>query len=153
MSSAALKTPRQPAGYETDFYAWTQEQAKLLRDGRFSDVDIENIAEELESLGRRDKQKIASRLAILLIHLLKWQMQPDQRSNSWKATLLEQRRRIGDILRESPSLRRWPGTQLTAEYEIARLKASGETGLSLDVFSESCPYTIAQVLDPNFLPG
>ncbi len=152
MSSAAVKTARPHAGYDEDFHAWTQEQARLLRSGRFSDIDIENIAEELESLGRSDKREIGSRLAVLLIHLLKWAVQPDQRSNSWRATMFEQRQRAGDLLRESPSLRRWPAERLSSEYELARLKAAGETGLALGAFPEACPFTVEQVLDQGYLP-
>jgi hypothetical protein len=153
MSDATLTPPAAIAAYDDDFYAWTQEQARLLRAGRFSDVDIQNIAEELETLGRSQKREIVSRLAVLLLHLLKWTVQPDRRSNSWRATILEQRQRIREELEDSPSLRRWPGARLAREYDLARLKASGETGLPLESFPPACPFTIAQVLDPAFLPG
>jgi hypothetical protein len=153
MSDATLTSAAAIAAYDDDFHAWTQEQARLLRAGRFSDLDIENIAEELETLGRSQKREIVSRLAVLLVHLLKWMVQRDGRSNSWRATILEQRQRIQEELDDSPSLRRWPGSRLAREYELARLKASGETGLPLEAFPAACPFTIAQVLDPAFLPG
>src|SRR5260370_35065042 len=97
--------PRNSAAYDEDFYAWTQEQATLLRSGQFSQVDIENVAEELESMGRSDKREIDSRLEVLLVHLLKWQAQVGFRSGSWSGTIREQRGRIQDLLTESPSLR------------------------------------------------
>jgi hypothetical protein len=93
------------AGYDEDFYAWSIEQARLLRGGEFARLDIENIAEELKSIGRRDKREIESRLVVLLAHLLKWQVQAGFRSRSWSATIREQRDRISDFLDESPSLR------------------------------------------------
>ena len=84
---------RNAVDYEKDFYAWTVEQARLLRSGELSAVDIENIAEEIESMGRSDRREIKSRLIVLLSHLLKWQMQPQMRSAGWSATIREQRRR------------------------------------------------------------
>src|SRR5579863_9887806 len=97
--------PRNAAAYDDDFFAWTEEQARLLRAGKFSHLDIENIAEELESMGRSDKREIESRLVVLMAHLLKWQVQIGFRSQSWSATIREQRERIEDLLVESPSLR------------------------------------------------
>src|SRR5215471_2684588 len=96
---------RNAAAYDGDFYAWTHEQARLLRTGQFALVDIENVAEELESMGRSDKRELDSRLEILLMHLLKWQIQPNFRSTSSQGTIREQRRRIERAFRESPSLR------------------------------------------------
>src|SRR5258708_26158079 len=96
---------RNAAAYDEDFYAWTQEQARLLRTGQFSQIDVENVAEELESMGRSDKRELDSRLEGLLMHLLKWQIQPNFRSPSWQRTIREQRRRIEKLFRESPSLR------------------------------------------------
>src|SRR5260370_41891160 len=97
--------PRNLADYEEDFYAWSVEQARLLRSGEFSSIDVANVAEEIESLGRSDKREIQSRLTVLLSHLLKWQMQSAMRSSSWSATIREQRRRIDKLLQESSSLR------------------------------------------------
>ena len=89
---------RNSAGYEQDFYAWTQQQATLLRSGKFSEIDVENVAEELESMGRSDKREIDSRLEVLLVHLLKWQLQEGFRSGSWSGSIREQRSRIEDLL-------------------------------------------------------
>jgi hypothetical protein len=138
--------------YDRDFYAWTQEQGRLVREGRFSDLDCENIAEELETLGRSQKNEIRSRLRVVLMHLLKWRHQSSRRSNSWRATLLDQREEIAHELKDSPSLRSYPGLVLNQAYRIARLDASGETKLLLETFPEACPFTIEQILDPDFLP-
>ena len=96
---------RNAAAHDEDFYAWTQEQARLLRSGEFTQLDIENVAEELEGMGRSDKRALESRLEVLLMHLLKWRVQIEHRSGSWSATIRDQRRRIQKLLRDSPSLR------------------------------------------------
>ena len=110
------------------------------------------MAEEIESLGRSDRREIESRLAVILEHLLKWQFQPEQRSASWRAALLEQRNLIHRLLQESPSLKSYPVTVLDEEYRLARLKAAGEAGLPLDGLPEQNPFTVEQVLDEDFLP-
>lgn len=143
---------RNSAGYEQDFYAWTQEQAKLLRSGKFSEIDVENVAEELESMGRSDKREIESRLEVLLMHLLKWQVQVRQRSPGWSGTVREQRRRITKLLRESPSLRPAIPQLIPETYAEARDKASGETGLPESIFPEQCPFTPDQIMAEDFLP-
>lgn len=139
---------------DDDFALWAAEQAALMSSGRLERVDIENVVGELEHLGNSQKSEIESRLKILLTHLLKWQFQPTQRSNSWMATLIEQRTEIAEVIRRSPSLKRYPAQALGGRsYEIAMLRASGETGLPKSSFPETCPYTIDQILDPDFLPG
>jgi hypothetical protein len=143
---------RNAAAYDADFYAWTQEQAQLLRSGELSQLDVENIAEELESMGRSDKRELESRLEVLLTHLLKWQLQVKIRSPSWSGTIREQRRKIGKLLRASPSLRPLIA-QLTPEaYAEARDKASDETGLVEAAFPAECPFTPEQILSEGFLP-
>lgn len=145
---------KHPAGYEDDFALWSAEQAALIRTGKLDKVDLENVAEEIESLGRSDKREIASRLKVLQLHLLKWQFQPKQRdgNGSWLGTIREQRGRIALLLEESPSLRRQPALVLDREYRNARLDAHDETKLALGTFPETCPYTIDQILDPDFFP-
>lgn len=138
--------------YEADYAAWCAEQGALLRQGRLAEVDRANLAEEIESLGRSEESEIESRLNVLLLHLLKWRFQPGQHSNSWKATLLEQRRRIARRIKQSPSLRDHPASVLDEEYELARLAAAGETGLALETFPATCPFSIEQILDPGFHP-
>jgi hypothetical protein len=139
---------------DDDFALWAAEQAALLGSGRFDRVDIENVVGELEYLGNSQKSEITNRLRVLLSHLLKWQFQPSGRSNSWTATLVEQRTEIAEVIRRSPSLKHYPASALDERtYQIASLRASGETGLALGAFPETCPYTIEQILDPDFLPG
>ena len=144
--------PIKLTAYESDFAMWAAEQGALLREGRLDRLDLENLAEEIESLGISNKRQIESRMAILLMHLLKWRYQPEFRCGSWRSTLLEQRTRIARVTRDSPSLRDYPAEILQSEYEIARTKASMETTVFLNLFPEACPYTIEQVLDPDFLP-
>lgn len=141
------------ARHEEDFALWSAEQAALLRAGKFDRLDLENVAEEIESLGRSDKQQIRSRLEVLLIHLLKWERQPEHRSRSWAATIRDQRDEILDLLDESPSLKPYPATVLVKGYRRAREKASEETTIYLELFPTTCPYTIEQILDRDFLPG
>ena len=143
---------RNAVDYEEDFYAWTVEQARLLRAGEFSALDIANIAEEIESLGRSDRRELGSRLTVLLLHLLKWRSQPDIRSKSWFATIREQRRQIEKLLRESPSLSPFVATALTESYSDARDDAVEETGLAETALPAECPFTLDEVLSRSFLP-
>ncbi|APH74435.1 DUF29 domain-containing protein [Aquibium oceanicum] len=140
------------SGYEEDFALWSVEQAALLRDGRFDGLDRENLAEEIESLGRSEKREIESRLNVAIVHLLKWRFQPEKRKSGWKASILEARRGLLRTLRESPSLKAYPSDVVHEEYESARMKAADETGLPEDAFPAACPFTIEQILDPGFLP-
>jgi len=103
-----VKTPTKPAGYEQDLFAWANDQAVRLRDTRPKGIDWENLAEEIESVGRSQKAEIRNRLRVLLIHLLKWQHQPKRRSASWQSTIGEQRISIEGVIEDSPSLRRYP---------------------------------------------
>ncbi len=144
---------KRPANYDQDFALWSAEQSALLRAGDFKQLDLMNLAEEIESLGRSDRREILSRLTVVLVHLLKWQVQADGRTNSWAASIVENRDAIADILAASPSLRPYPATMLERAYRSAPLAASGETGLSLTEFPSICPYSIEQVLDPDFWPG
>ncbi len=143
---------RNAVDYEKDFYAWTVEQARLLRSGELSAVDIENIAEEIESMGRSDRREIKSRLIVLLCHLLTWQMQPQMRSTGWSGTIREQRRKIEELLSESPSLRPTAPEILPRAYAEAREDAADEAGLAEAAFPEACPFSAEQVLSRGFLP-
>lgn len=150
------KTAQLPARddlYTTDLCLWTEEQAALLRAGRWPDLDRANVAEEIESLGGSQKAEIRSRLAILLLHLLKWEFQPEKRKYGWRASILEQRIRIDDLIDVSPSLQSWPGAVLAKAYSVAVLGAASETGLPGSVFPKSCPYAIEQIRDLGFYPG
>ena len=140
--------------YEEDFYAWTQTTAALIREGKWHDLDREAVAEEIESLGKSDWRELASRIAVLLRHLLKWRYQPErrQRGRSWRSTIWEQRSRLRRLLRQSPSLAPLVPLTLQEEYAEARQRASEETGLPLATFPPACPWTAEQVLDVDFWP-
>lgn len=139
--------------YEEDFALWSAEQAALVRAKKLDRADLENIAEEIESLGRGQKQEIQSRLAVILIHLLKWQFQADKRSSSWASSIAMNRLEIERILEDSPSLRSYPEAALTRAYRGAPKVAALETGLAQADFPAYCPYTAEQALDDEFWPG
>ena len=144
--------PRNSVDYEEDFYAWTVEQSRLLRSGELSAIDVANIAEEIESMGRSDRRELKSRLVVLVMHLLKWRHQPGARSRSWSATIDAQRLQIEEVLVESPSLRPMVAAMLSESHAIARARAIAETGLANEAFSEACPFTPDEVLSRAFLP-
>lgn len=144
---------RHLAGHGKDFALWSAEQAELLRRGRLDRVDVENLAEEIESVGNSERYEIDSRMEVLLQHLLKWQFQPEKRKRGWKASIAEQRIRIARVIKRSPSLRDYPAENLDGSFVIARNAAITETDLPETALPEACPYTIAQILDPAFLPG
>ena len=139
--------------YEHDFYAWTAEQAALLRAGRLSEVDVGNLAEEIESMGRIEKRELVSRLTVLLAHLLKWQAQPALRGNSWRLTVLEHRGRLAEHPKDNPSLKAALPDALATGYRFALLMAQRETGLSDDAFPAACAWSVDQVMSEVFLPG
>lgn len=138
--------------YEQDFYAWTQQQAQLLRAGQLTDADLEHLAEEIETLGASERRELESRLKVLLQHLLKWQYQPEQRSSGWSGTIDEQRDQLDSLLRQSPSLRRLVNQYLSYAYPKARRAAARETGLTQTSFPDVCPYTEQDILDADFWP-
>jgi hypothetical protein len=138
--------------YEADYSRWLFENARMLREGRFSEADIENIAEELEDMGRSEKRAVGSHIAVILTHLLEWQFQPDQRSSRWRGSIYNARTSVDDPLSESPSLRNRVPELVTDRYRIARNNAIIEAGLAEDTFPLDCPYNPEQVLDPDFWP-
>lgn len=105
--------------YEKDFYAWAIHNAQLLREGKLSEVDIENIAEEIEDMGKSEKRELINRLAVLIAHLLKWKFQSSRRSNSWKYPVKEQRLRLNRLMKESPSLKNELEKRIHEAYEDA----------------------------------
>lgn len=145
--------PEHLTSYEGDLYLWSQRQAGLIRKLKIEGLDAENVAEEIESLGRSDRRELKSRLVVLLEHLLKWQFQPDQRSSSWRGSLRESRDKIIVILKESPSLNRVFKSELPDCYALGLRYAIEETGLDTASFPVDCPYTEDQLLDRNFLPN
>lgn len=139
-----------PATHNNDFYAWTQQQAHLLRTKQFNQIDFHQIAEEIEDMGRSEKRELESRLELLLMHLLKWQFQPNLRSRSWQLTIKEQRLRLEKLLQENPSLSSFLADLLDKTYQLATISAERETGLSS--FPETCPYGLTEIFTPEFLP-
>ncbi|AZO17318.1 MAG: DUF29 family protein [Mesorhizobium sp.] len=139
--------------YEADFVQWCAEQGSLLREGRLSELDRENLAEEIESLGRRDKREIRSRMEVLITHLLKWEFQPGHRCHSWQASISEQRTWIDGIIKDSPSLRRYPAQIFEEAYKGALPVAVRETGMKKAYFPSEPPFTSKQALDGRFWPG
>jgi hypothetical protein len=136
--------------YEIDFYAWTQEQSTLLSRGQWQSLDIENLVEEIESLGKQQKQELRNRLGILIGHLLKWEFQSESRSKSWKATIVEQRDRITFHLKDNPSLKPYLDQAVVEAYKLALSLVVRETPLDYSGLPSECPYTIAKILDPDF---
>ena len=138
--------------YETDFYAWTQEQVSLLKARQWEQVDTVNLIEEIETLGRKERQELRNRLGLLLGHLLKWQFQSEKRNNSCLGTIREQRVQIKLLLGDSPSLKPYLEEAFLAAYELGLALAIRETRLGEHVFPEICPYTLDQVMNSEFLP-
>ena len=143
---------RNASNYEGDFHAWAGEQAALLRERRFAEADIDNIAEEIDALGRSEKRALVSRLAVLLTHLLKWQFQPGHRSASWELTISEQRRALARLLRDNPSLRAALDEAIADAYCDALLAARRETGFTAQTFPSACPYAPGQIAAEDFYP-
>ncbi|MDM8546901.1 DUF29 domain-containing protein [Candidatus Venteria ishoeyi] len=146
--------------YEKDFSAWAIHNAELLRAGRFSEVDITHLIEELEGMGASNRHELVSRLKILLMHLLKWQFQFQHLSTrwqefegvSWRRTIIEQRDQIQDLLSENPSLKAKLEEAVCKAYPGAVKLASKESRLPMAIFPQACPYDYAQILDDDFYP-
>lgn len=141
------------AAYDDDFALWSVQQAALVRAGKFERLDRDNVAEELESLSRAEQRHIERFLGTLLNNLLKWEKQPGDRSGNWQSGIQGWRSALRDVLENSPSLSSYPGKVIEEIYGRARQKASEETTVYLHLFPETCPYTLEQILDADFLPG
>ncbi|MFB2836487.1 DUF29 domain-containing protein [Floridanema evergladense] len=139
--------------YENDFYAWTVKQANFLRNRDWNNLDIPNLAEEIESLGKQDRRELRNRLRVLIGHLLKWEFQSDKRSKSWANTIDEQRFQILGLLQESPSLNPYLPDAISEVYKYALKLAADETSLSKETFPQEYPYGLEQILDFDFFPG
>lgn len=138
--------------YETDFYAWANQQAALLRAGKLSTADVEHIAEEIESMGKAEKRELANRLSVLLLHLLKWQYQPRLRGASWEATVRVQRRDLAVHLDDNPSLKSKVPEATIQAYGNALIQAAAETGLPGKTFPADCPWPFDAIMDETFWP-
>ncbi len=139
--------------YQTDYYGWTVEQAELLKTGHWQALDIENLIEEVEAMGRSEKRALESRLAVLITHLFKWHYQPVRRGKSWELTIKEQRLRIIKILRDNPSLKHELEACFLDIYPFAVIQAVKETGIDENLFPTICIWTLEQALNADFLPN
>jgi hypothetical protein len=139
--------------YETDFHAWANEQAALLRAGKLSAADIEHIAEEIESIGRGEKRELVNRLTVLLLHLLKWRFQPALRGNSWRLSIEGQRRKLERHLADNPSLKAKLDGAITDAYGDALIEAERETGLARSSLPPTCPWSFEQMRAEAFWPS
>lgn len=139
--------------HDQDFHAWTQQQAALLRAGNLTELDLEHLLEEIESMGASERSQLQSRLKVLLGHLLKWDYQPSFRTRSWTATIKEQRLSVLELLDDNPSLRAIVSERLAKAYRQGVLLAVKEINLDEAIFPESCPYTLDQVLDLDYYPS
>jgi len=140
------------AAYRSDFYAWADEQAELARSRSANRLDWDNVAEELDGLARQQEWELYNRYVVLLTHLLKWMLQPEQRGASWEGTIRVQRRDVGKLFKRAPSLKSSDEEEFGEAYQTARAKAFGETGLPLDTFPVEPPFTSEQARHPDFWP-
>lgn len=141
-----------PTQYDTDFYTWALTQGQALRAKDWPALDLEHLAEEIESLGNEQAHAVESHLRILTLHLLKWRYQPTRRGKSWRRSLLLARQRIAGRLRRNPGLRPELSVLTTHAYADARSLAALETDLPPATFPETCPWSLDQLQDPDFLP-
>lgn len=147
--------------YRTDYSAWARHHAELLRTGRYAELDLEHLLEELSDMGKSERRELESRLLILLAHLLKWQHQYRNLSErwrefdgrSWRATIVEQRKQLAVLLRQAPGLQSVLGETIAGAYTDAVDLACKETGLPAETFPVHCPYRAGQVLDDDYYPS
>jgi ParB-like chromosome segregation protein Spo0J len=138
--------------YDQDYYLWIRKTIELLNKKKFGELDLTNLVEEIQDMGKSEKKSITSNLRILLMHLLKYKYQSDKQTNSWLFTIVEHRKRLQEAFKVSPSLRRYYEEVFLDCYQDARELASAETGLSMQIFSEVCPFTPEEALNSNYLP-
>jgi len=141
------------ASYDSDFYAWAYQQSALLRSGNLAAIDVENIAEEIESMGRSEKRELVNRLVVLLTHLLKWQFQPERRGASWRTIISVQRVAITNHMRDNPSLKSRLPDVITDAYRMVLLVVIGESGLPKETFPGTCPWSFTEIVNETFWPG
>lgn len=152
-SISSIRDEASQSLYEKDFCAWVQIQSALIRQKKWADIDVSNLVEEIESLGRQQRSELRNRLSVLLRHLLKWEYQPEKRSRSWRNIIRIQRIEINDLIADSPSLKPYLQEAIGRSYEKAMIAASDETGLLESTFPIEASYTAQQILDDSFFPG
>ncbi|NJR39874.1 MAG: DUF29 domain-containing protein [Leptolyngbyaceae cyanobacterium CSU_1_4] len=150
---APLSFPNIKALYETDYLQWIESTVQRIQSQDYGAVDWENLVEEIEDMGRRERQSLESNFIVLVIHLLKWQFQPQLRSGSWEGRIVEHRRRVNRALKDSPSLNSYLVGCEAECYEEAVKQAKAETGLPLEAFPLDCPYELADMLKDDYLPS
>ena len=138
--------------YLADFNSWVAQTTQLLRERRWHEIDVTHLIEEVEDLGKSERRGIASQLTRLLLHLLKWQYQPQRRSDSWLDSITDARTQIELAIEDSPSLRSYPAEQLEESYQRARRQAAKQTSMEISVFPDVCPYSPELVLAEDWLP-
>ncbi len=138
--------------YETDFNLWIEQTINNLKNGNLEALDLDHLIEEISDIGRNNRREVFSRLKVLLMHLLKWKYQPENRTNSWTNTIDEQREQLELILKDSPSLKPYLGDIFSECYEKAVRSAVNETNLPKQTFPVDCPFTQEQVLDGDYFP-
>jgi hypothetical protein len=139
--------------YETDFHAWALEMAQLIKTKQFDKIDVEHLSEEVESMGASERNALESRLIELMQHLLKWQFQPERKGRSWKLSIDKQRIGIDKVLKQNPSLKHQYQQRVDECYVYAKRYAAAETKLPISTFPETCPYSVEQLFDFEFLPS
>lgn len=147
--------------YEQDFNAWVAQHVELLKGGRFHELDLEHLVEELRDRGRSERRELVNRLRVLLAHLLKWERQLSALSQrwaefegkNWRNTILEQRSAIAYLLQKGPGLKSYMEPALDEAYPQARDLAAKESDLPLETFPPDNPYRVADTLDDRFFPA
>ncbi len=152
MATQLARPVPEPSTYDDDFYGWCLEQAALVRAGRLSELDRENVAEELESLGKEQARSLESSYRVLLLHLLKWRYQHRKRTRSWAGTIVRERINAARRLTDNRGLEQHKRRLFAEAYSGARREAAAETGLAVATFPPECPFTFEQALDDEFWP-
>ena len=150
--SSTKKTNITQTLYEQDYYQWLTTTAQKLRQGKLAELDLANLIEEIEDMGRSERKAVRSNLRILLMHLLKYKYQPAKRTNSWLFTTVEHRKRLKELFKDSPSLKRYFSEVFDECYQDAIDLAAAETGLPLNTFPNPSPFTPQETLNSDYLP-
>lgn len=150
--SHVLASPSDDSLYDRDLALWSLEQARLLEQRRFAELDLQNLIDEVRAVSSSDKGEIRNRHEVLVAHLLTWRYQPGWRTPAWERTIREQRRALSNFVEDSPSLQRYPADVLSRVYPAGHAQAADESGIDFTLFPGVSPFTIEQVLDGEFLP-